>query len=131
MQRGRPAEPIARSYRQRYGVDWSCAITELTSLGIAFDAKWREQLDRTLEGARQAKARRRAEKEATRARTHTGLVESDETFAFIAGYTEGGAAFGVTWEEWKHIERGERGTPIERPLPREALDPRDDESLPF
>lgn len=26
-------------------------------------------------------------------------IESDETFAFIAGYTECGFAYGVTWEE--------------------------------
>lgn len=27
--------------------------------------------------------------------------ESDENFQFIAGYTEGGAPFGITWEEGK------------------------------
>lgn len=27
------------------------------------------------------------------------FVDSDETFAFIAGYTEDGAAFGISWEE--------------------------------
>lgn len=58
-------------------------------------------------------------------------MESDETFAYIAGYTEGGAAFGVTWEEWERIERSEGGAPIEQPVPRKAPEPRDDESLPF
>ena len=33
------------------------------------------------------------------------LFESDETFAFIAGYTSGGAPYGVTWEEMEEIER--------------------------
>lgn len=27
------------------------------------------------------------------------LYGSDDTFSFIAGYTEGGAPFGTTWEE--------------------------------
>lgn len=27
------------------------------------------------------------------------VIESDETFAFIAGYTLWGAPYGVTWEE--------------------------------
>lgn len=27
------------------------------------------------------------------------ITESDETFAFIAGYTSGGFPYGVTWEE--------------------------------
>ena len=28
-----------------------------------------------------------------------GIIESDDTFAFIIGYTSGGAPYGVTWEE--------------------------------
>ena len=31
--------------------------------------------------------------------------ESDDTFAFIAGYTSGGAPYGVTWEEMEEIEQ--------------------------
>ncbi|MGJ9385825.1 hypothetical protein [Salipaludibacillus sp. CF4.18] len=30
-------------------------------------------------------------------------MENDETFAYIAGYTDGGAAFGTTWEEAEEI----------------------------
>ena len=36
------------------------------------------------------------------------LFESDETFAFIAGYTSGGAPYGITWEEMEAIERRDR-----------------------
>lgn len=37
------------------------------------------------------------------------LLEQDDTFFFIAGYTSGGAPYGVTWEEmglepWEEIE---------------------------
>lgn len=35
------------------------------------------------------------------------MFESDETFAFIAGYTSGGAPYGITWEEMEAIERRE------------------------
>ncbi|MDU0458959.1 MAG: hypothetical protein RW306_09545 [Geobacteraceae bacterium] len=31
--------------------------------------------------------------------------ESDDCFAFIAGYTPGGAPYGITWEEQEEIER--------------------------
>jgi len=31
--------------------------------------------------------------------------DQDETFAYIAGYTEGGFAYGVTWEECEQIEQ--------------------------
>ena len=27
------------------------------------------------------------------------IIEQDETFYYIAGYTSGGAPYGVTWEE--------------------------------
>ncbi len=31
----------------------------------------------------------------------TGFIEQDENFYFIAGYTDGGFPFGITWEEYK------------------------------
>ena len=31
--------------------------------------------------------------------------ESDDHFAYIAGYTSGGAPYGITWEEQEEIER--------------------------
>lgn len=31
--------------------------------------------------------------------------ESDDVFAFIAGYTEGGYAYGITWEEMDRTEQ--------------------------
>jgi hypothetical protein len=34
--------------------------------------------------------------------------EFDENFQFIAGYTEGGAPFGITWEEAKLMEEREK-----------------------
>lgn len=33
------------------------------------------------------------------------LFGSDETFAFIAGYTAGGFPYGITWEEMGEIEQ--------------------------
>ena len=35
------------------------------------------------------------------------LFGSDEIFAFIAGYTSGGAPYGITWEEMEVIEQRE------------------------
>jgi len=31
-------------------------------------------------------------------------IESDHYFAFIMGYTSGGAAYGITHEEWAKIQ---------------------------
>ncbi|WP_316568736.1 hypothetical protein [Neobacillus sp. YIM B06451] len=45
----------------------------------------------------------------TRYNDYWGLdYDSDETFAFIAGYTSGGAPYGITHKEMAEIEREER-----------------------
>ena len=36
------------------------------------------------------------------------LFESDDTFAFIAGYTSCGFAYGITWEEMEAIEQSDK-----------------------
>jgi len=35
-------------------------------------------------------------------------IESDHYFAFIMGYTSGGAAYGITHEEWRKIKEEEK-----------------------
>lgn len=101
-QTGRTAIQIAKSYRKRYGVDWPCAVQELSTLGVHLDAKWVAQLYASLEGNRRGR-RKRLEKR--RAEMAAEYYDSNEQFAYIAGYTPGGAAFGVTWEEWRRMER--------------------------
>jgi len=129
-QQGRPPERIARSYRKRYGLDWACAIQELSALGIAFSPKWREHLKCTFENQALAKARRREEQEKT-ATGRSEFSDSDDTFAFIAGYTEGGAPYGTTWEEKEEIERRWLDTPIKPPTEKDAPTQDHDDSLPF
>lgn len=48
------------------------------------------------------------------------IIEQDERFYFIAGYTENGVPYGVTWEEQEEIEQTtkeymfkEKGDPVE------------------
>lgn len=55
------------------------------------------------------------------------LFESDDTFAFIVGYTSGGAPYGVTWEEMEEIERKEH----EELEKRKTIQCVDDIDLPF
>lgn len=35
-------------------------------------------------------------------------IESNHYFAFIMGYTSGGAAYGITHEEWRNIQKEEK-----------------------
>jgi hypothetical protein len=94
-QKNRTSIQIAKSYRKRYGVDWPCAIRELALLGVALNRNWVERLNRGLAGHHQANARRKAAR-----KLNPITSESDQTFAYIAGYTENGVPFGVTWEEY-------------------------------
>ena len=95
-QKNRAPVQIAKSYRKWYGVDLPTAIRELTALGFVFDVGWVESVKRSLAGHYAARARRKAAR-----RRVPPLDESNGTFAYIAGYTENGVPFGVTWEEWR------------------------------
>ena len=97
-QRGRSSVQIAKAYRKRFGVDWPCALQELASLGIHLDAEWVANLRRTLDGALRSRARMRELR--AQAEAETAQPDANAQFAFIAGYTENGVPFGVTWEEW-------------------------------
>lgn len=35
----------------------------------------------------------------------SSIIEQDERFAFIAGYTSGGFPYGITWEEQERTEQ--------------------------
>ncbi len=111
-QQGRTAVQIGKSYRQWYGVDWPCAIQELTRLGVAFDPEWVAALTRSLAGHHRVRAARRVRKADG---DDTGFGEdSNAEFAYIAGYTPNGVPFGVTWEEWDKLEAAEAALREER-----------------
>ncbi|MGA2657750.1 MAG: hypothetical protein ABSH34_09545 [Verrucomicrobiota bacterium] len=101
-QTGRTPVQIAKSYRKRYGVDWPCALRELSELGIHLDPRWVAQLNASLAGAQRARRKRR---EVLRDEATAPDPDSDEHFAYIAGCTAGGAAYGITWQEWEQLFR--------------------------
>jgi len=103
-QRGRTPAQIGASYRKWYGVDWPCAIRELTQLGVVFDPGWVARLMSSLEGHVRARAARRT---ARRRQPAAHFPEdADAHFAYVAGYTANGVPFGVTWEEWDRLNAG-------------------------
>ena len=100
---------IVRSYRKRYGVDLLCAIAELQMLNVPLDPIYIERVRTTVSNQIKRRASQRKDL------SNDGLMESDSTFAYIAGYTECGAPYGLTWEEW----------------PRTGCEAFDEEELPF
>jgi hypothetical protein len=99
---------IIKSYAKWYGVDKFCAFTELEILGMKFSEKKKAQvLQREANRARQKQIQK--EKRKRKAALAEEYYDFDETFAFIAGYTEGGVPFGITYEEMEEYETQEAG----------------------
>src|SRR6266852_1197420 len=91
---------VVRSYRKRYGVDLLCAIAELQMLNVPLDPTYVDRVRTTVN----TEIKRRAAHKRRSSTDH--FVEGDSAFAYIVGYTEGGAAFGVALEEWPRTECG-------------------------
>ncbi|HEX2203987.1 MAG TPA: hypothetical protein VHG91_11840 [Longimicrobium sp.] len=92
---------VVRGYRKWFGVSDVCAVLELRMLDVAIPGARLEQA-RQAEQSRASQRVRRLEKRARAA----GPADSDDAFAFVAGYTEGGAAFGNSWEDMERMETG-------------------------
>ena len=86
-----------KHYRERFHVDAVTAAKDLQELGVNYT---QEQLDQIKQAEEQRLRQRRMEREAKERERLAELYEDcDGHFAFIAGYTDGGAPYGVMWEE--------------------------------
>lgn len=102
---------LVRGYARWFRVDLGCALKELQLLGVPLDPAYVERLRQALRD--RSKLRRTALSNANGVPEGYGS-EWDDTFAFIAGVTEGGAEFGVTWEEQRSagLPNDEFGIPV-------------------
>lgn len=98
---------VVRSYRKRYAVDLECALIELDILGVAIDPSHAQKLRASEKGRLENRRRAGDAKRAQQDAVLDPLFESDDHFAFIAGYTPGGFPFGVTWEDFEDPEPDE------------------------
>jgi hypothetical protein len=87
---------IIRGYKNRYGLSWECAITELRMLGVKLNEKYVENVLKSERAHIDQRQLRKIKKEQPHPNSYH---DSDELFSFIAGYTEGGAPFGESWKE--------------------------------
>lgn len=96
---------IIKAYRKKFAVDRMKAVAELQMLGVSLT---KEQIDREKAAVkayqdiqRDKKAKRKRLREQKRMRKDIPVFheDQDETFYYIAGYTSGGAPYGITWEE--------------------------------
>ena len=96
---------MLKRYRKEFQVDWECAISELTALGISFSDDYLSALRKTIAKEFSDEKKHSPIRQADFDLYHGIESESDDFFAYIAGYTPGGAPFGITWEEMEESER--------------------------
>lgn len=92
---------ISRAYSRWFYLDRLCAIKKLEILGVRLDPAFVAAVHVTHEEANRRNAQRAAKRDRL---PFDEPATSNSDFAYIAGYTDGGAPFGVTWEEWKEFQ---------------------------
>ncbi|SHT55822.1 Uncharacterised protein [Mycobacteroides abscessus subsp. abscessus] len=91
-------ENKVKAYSKMFGLNIKNSMKELRSIGVSLSNEEKEYARRVLEAKKQ-KSEKKREKRRMKELELVAHIESDETFAFIAGYTEGGAPYGLTHEE--------------------------------
>jgi len=86
---------IVRAYRKKFHVDTACAVRELQEIGHTFEPGYVENLIKSEAARVEQKKKKKEEKK---------FIEEykdwqDDRFYFIAGYTSGGAPYGIQWWE--------------------------------
>lgn len=96
---------IVHGYAKRYGVDKLCAVKELRLIGIEISEKYENQLIQSFKVLKKQRQFIKDQKE-QELNSLSGF-DSDENFAFIAGYTSGGFPYGITHEEMDEIDKNQ------------------------
>uniref|UniRef100_UPI00286F8854 hypothetical protein n=1 Tax=Anaerosporobacter sp. TaxID=1872529 RepID=UPI00286F8854 len=88
---------ITSNYKKRFHVDVMTAVKDLQAIGVEFTQEYLDAVKKSEE----ARLRQlHLQKEKKRQQELDDIyADSDDNFAFIAGYTSGGAPYGITWDE--------------------------------
>jgi hypothetical protein len=102
---GYTGKDLVRGYRQWFRIDRLCAMLELNALGVAIPESDIERQKVAIA----AKARARVRQDADTEADYLMASSPHSLFAVIAGYTSGGAPYGITWEEMENFPSLEGG----------------------
>lgn len=83
---------IISGYAKWFGVDKICAIKELKMIGVEISEALENQIKASIKSRIEQKRILREKRKIA----ENMLIESDENFAFIAGYTSAGFPYGLT-----------------------------------
>ena len=94
---------VLKAYRKKFATDRMQALAELQLLGLTFTDEQIAAEKRTVQAyaqqQRAKKLKRRAKRRAAKQQAEFQNPDQNDYFYFIAGYTSGGAPYGVTWEQ--------------------------------
>ncbi|MGC6174020.1 hypothetical protein [Lacrimispora sp. 38-1] len=88
---------ITKHYRERFHLDIMTAIKDLQEIGVEYTKEYLEAVKKSEED----RIRQKHLKEEQKRQEEYDMIygDCDDTFAYIAGYTDGGAPYGVMWFE--------------------------------
>ena len=96
---------VVRAYRKKFHVDVVCAVRDLQEIGYEFQPDYVDNLLKSEAGRiRQLHIKKEEKRLAEENKSEEYDYWQDERFYYIAGYTSGGAPFGITWEEMEKLE---------------------------
>jgi hypothetical protein len=98
-----PGKSVVTGYKKHFAVDALCALVELQMLGVKLDPEYVQKVRISEQSRTEARRRERERRKAAAAPSEFD-EDSNDTFAYIAGYTGAGFPFGITWEEMEGRE---------------------------
>ena len=90
-------EHIIKAYSKFFGLNLKNALKEVDLVGAEISSQEREYTKELIKKRKQEKEQKKEKRRV--AKEQYEFEDYDDTFAFIAGYTEGGVPFGITYEE--------------------------------
>jgi hypothetical protein len=91
-------ENVVKDYAEIFGLNLKNALKEAKKAGAQISNEEREKVKKLI--AQKELQKRNKREKRNRIDSENDYIDFDDTFAFIAGYTDGGAAYGITHEEW-------------------------------
>lgn len=105
---------IIKAYSKITGFNLKNAMNELRRLGAPLDSEEIARVKQTIQNRKLHNQRKREKKKREREEQELlAYLDSDETFAYIAGYTSGGAPYGVTHEQMQELEEWNENNPAD------------------
>ncbi len=88
---------MAKHYKKRFHVDITTAVHDLQEIGVVFTQEYIDAVKRSEE--ERIRQKHLAKEKKAQWEQDFLYEDSDDVYAFIAGYTGGGVPYGITWEE--------------------------------